>query len=360
MKRENRARIKHITQKYYKSEKQRNIFVIFAIIMSTFLMITVYNIGLNFYNGTREQQILAEGTSRDIIVTNPTKKQIEVAKKLPQCKDVGIEARCGIVQKCNNKITTSRLLWKDTTNWEIQTKQGIENVVGKYPQNEDEIMMSEWLLKELGLQNYELGMEIPITYSVEKIPFEKTFHLSGYYKDYVSLLNPGSEAFLVSEKFYNDTRKIMTSPSSEMNITMKSKFISENQIRSIEKELMLNKNQGFFYNEELINITKLLAIAIIIVSLLIVCCSYLLIYNILYLSFSKDVHMYGLLKTLGMTKQQMCAMLLKQVMIMVLVGIPIGEILGGIVSINIIPNIMGKCLEMKHYLLKIIQMQGRF
>lgn len=338
----NNARIKKIAKEYFRASRQRNFFVILAIILATFLMVTVYSIGLNFYDATKQQQTLSEGTNRDIIVTDPTEAQINRAKSLEQCMYVGTEARCGIAQECNGEKVTYRILWKDTVNWEKQTSQGIQNVVGKYPQDEDEIMMSEWMLQEMGITEYELGMEIPVKYSIEKEPYEKIFRLSGYYTDYMALLNPGAEAFLVSKTFYNNALKTMASPTIEMDITLDSRIISENQIKDIERELDLTKSQGFFYNEELINITKLLVLAVALVSLLIMFCSYLLIYNILYISFSKDVQTYGLLKTLGMTNRQMKYMLRRQVLFMAVIGISIGEILGALTAVAVVPTIMTK------------------
>lgn len=338
----NNARIKKIAKEYFRASRQRNFFVILAIILATFLMVTVYSIGLNFYDATKQQQTLSEGTNRDIIVTDPTEAQINRAKSLEQCMYVGTEARCGIAQECNGEKVTYRILWKDTVNWEKQTSQGIQNVVGKYPQDEDEIMMSEWMLQEMGITEYELGMEIPVKYSIEKEPYEKIFRLSGYYTDYMALLNPGAEAFLVSKTFYNNALQTMASPTIEMDITLDSRIISENQIKDIERELNLTKSQGFFYNEELINITKLLVLAVALVSLLIMFCSYLLIYNILYISFSKDVQTYGLLKTLGMTNRQMKYMLRRQVLFMAVIGISIGEILGALTAVAVVPTIMTK------------------
>lgn len=338
----NNARIKKIAKEYFRASRQRNFFVILAIILATFLMVTVYSIGLNFYDATKQQQTLSEGTNRDIIVTDPTEAQINRAKSLEQCMYVGTEARCGIAQECNGEKVTYRILWKDTVNWEKQTSQGIQNVVGKYPQDEDEIMMSEWMLQEMGITEYELGMEIPVKYSIEKEPYEKIFRLSGYYTDYMALLNPGSEAFLVSKTFYNNALQTMASPTIEMDITLDSRIISENQIKDIERELNLTKSQVFFYNEELINITKLLVLAVALVSLLIMFCSYLLIYNILYISFSKDVQTYGLLKTLGMTNRQMKYMLRRQVLFMAVIGISIGEILGALTAVAVVPTIMTK------------------
>lgn len=334
----NKKAIRKIAMRYYKTSTQRNIFVILAIIMSAFLITIVFNLGINFYEATRKQQTMAEGTNRDIIITNPNEKQVEMAQNLSESKYVGIEARCAIAIQCNEKPITYGMYWKNTVNWEKQTQEAVENIIGSYPITENEIMLSEWTLNELGFENYQVGMEIPITYSIQKIKYEKIFYLSGYFKDYSALLNPGSEKFLVSEKFYTTVSEESESLSMELGITLKNKVISTAQMQNLEAKLMLDKNQGFYYNEELIYIVSLLIIAVLFILLLIMFCSYLLIYNILFISFTKEVQTYGLLKTLGMTNRQMNRMLLYQVFSLILIGTPIGLIFGGLVSMKILPE----------------------
>lgn len=336
----NKKVIKKIAVRYYKTSTQRNVFVILAIIMSSFLLTAVFSLGVDFYNTMKRQQVMAEGTNRDIIITNPKKEQLDIAESLPQCKFSGIEARCGIAIECNKKMITYGMYWKDKTNWEKQTLEAVERMEGKYPEREDEILLSEWTLKELGIENYEIGMKIPVTYSIQKNEHTKDFSLSGYYKDYSALLNPGSEKILVSEKFYRTASKEMDTQSAELGITLNSKFISEKQMMNLEKEFNLEDNQGFYYNEELIYIVTLLYIGMLLITLLIMFCSYLLVYNILYISFSREVRTYGLLKTLGMTNKQMSKMMIYQVILLIFTGVPIGLALGGIAAVKFAPYIL--------------------
>mgnify|MGYP007002742646 CR=1 FL=1 len=67
-----------------KASKQRNIFIILAVALSAFLLSAVFSLGITFYNVNSRQQMIAEGTNRDIIITNPEKEQTELAKSLPQ------------------------------------------------------------------------------------------------------------------------------------------------------------------------------------------------------------------------------------------------------------------------------------
>ena len=63
----------------------------------------------------------------------------------------------------------------------------------------------------------------------------------------------------------------------------------------------------------------------------------LLIYNILYVSVVKDVQFYGRLKTIGTTQRQIKRIIYKQAIRISCIGIPIGLLLGAVVSFGIVP-----------------------
>lgn len=338
----NRKAIKKIAWRYIKSSKQRNVFIILAVALSAFLLSAVFSLGITFYNVNSRQQIIAEGTNRDIIISHPEKEQVELANSLPQCRYAGIQSRCAIAVDCNGKSINYGMIWKDTVNWEKQTKEAIGNITGNYPEQENQVMTSDWTLEKLGYENYEVGMEIPLVYSINGNRYEKSFYLSGYYEDRSMLMNPGSEHFLVSEEFYNEIQKLSGDQelSTELGITLKNKIVSEKQIQNLERAFSLNEEQGFYYNEELLFIVRLLSIGMLVIALIIMLCAYLLVYSILFISFTKEVQTYGLLKTLGMTKRQMKRMLMYQILLCLSAGLIIGIIVGMITSGLIIPSVV--------------------
>lgn len=74
-----------------------------------------------------------------------------------------------------------------------------------------------------------------------------------------------------------------------------------------------------------------------VVIVLIIFSSYLLIYNILYISVNREIHFYGQLKTLGTTERQIKSIIYKQIFKMDEIGIPIGILFGAMVSFLIVP-----------------------
>ena len=338
----NKKAIRKIAWRYMKSSKQRNVFIVLAVALSAFLLSAVFSLGITFYNVNSRQQVIAEGTNRNIIITKPEKEQVELAKSLPQCRYAGIQARCAIAVDCNGKSINYGMIWKDTVNWEKQTREAIGNITGNYPEQENQIMTSDWTLEKLGYKNYKVGMEIPLVYSVNGNRYEKSFYLSGYYEDRSMLMNPGSEHFLVSEEFYNEMQELSGDEelSTELGITLNNEIMSQKQIQDLERAFSLNEEQGFYYNEELLFIIRLLSIGLLVLAVIIMLCAYLLVYNILFISFTKEVQTYGLLKTLGMTRRQMKRMLLYQILLCLSAGLITGILAGMIISGLVIPSVV--------------------
>ena len=92
----------------------------------------------------------------------------------------------------------------------------------------------------------------------------------------------------------------------------------------IQKDVPLNENQSF---DSAISLKSsngsVIAMAVLLV-LFIVGSGYLLIYNILYISISKDTRFYGLIKTIGTTQKQIQSLVKRQAMKFACIGIPIG------------------------------------
>ena len=76
---------------------------------------------------------------------------------------------------------------------------------------------------------------------------------------------------------------------------------------------------------------------VILLVLFIVGSGYLLIYNVLYISISKDTRFYGLMKTIGTTQKQIKSLVKKQAFKFACIGIPIGIVVAAAVSFALVP-----------------------
>ncbi len=85
------------------------------------------------------------------------------------------------------------LHWYDKTEWEVFRKPTMSNFVGSYPENENGIMIAQWILKRMGINAPKIGMEIDIKYRlslnniIDSEEKSQKFILSGYYTEYMNL-----------------------------------------------------------------------------------------------------------------------------------------------------------------------------
>ena len=84
---------------------------------------------------------------------------------------------------------------------------------------------------------------------------------------------------------------------------------------------------------------------IILLVFFIIGSGYLLIYNVLYISISRDTRFYGLIKTLGTTEKQIKTLVKRQALTFGCIGIPIGVILAGVLSFGIVPVILENAFD---------------
>ena len=123
-------------------------------------------------------------------------------------------------------------------------------------------------------------------------------------------------------------------------IKLNCNYVFPTTIQSIEKSLDFSDRQIFAPTGYIENSFKLL-LGICGLALVICLSAYLLIYNILYLSVSGKIRYYGLLQSLGMTKKQLVRFIIKQMILVGILGIFIGNLLGIILCMKLVPYILG-------------------
>ena len=73
---------------------------------------------------------------------------------------------------------------------------------------------------------------------------------------------------------------------------------------------------------------------------LILLSGYLIIYNVFQISVSRDIRLYGLLKTIGTTGKQLKAIVRRQAFTLCIAGIPIGLAVGYFLGMLLMPAVV--------------------
>ena len=199
-------------------------------------------------------------------------------------------------------------------------------------------------LEEIGIHEPELGMEIPASITLtEGGKLEKTFILSGYYTDYLdpAIYRPAgyfSQEFLqglTMEKEENTTLLI------QQKDNIDEEAIEDMLYRDVE---MRDDSQQFFggisvYRQSVYDLAGGFDTAVLMAGLILFGAA-MLLYNVMYISLSRDIRQYGLLKTMGTTKKQLRSIVLRQTGRLLAGGCVLGGAAGILITVTVIPRLL--------------------
>ena len=220
--------------------------------------------------------------------------------------------------------------------------------VGKMPEAENEIVLSDLTLKALGVPE-EIGSKFSIDMSIAGETNTYDFVLSGYYRgDPISMAQQG----LVSKAFQEKYAPTKQKPISEYENNDYAGWISadfnfSNPFNIEKKTIALIERTGLRDDVEY-GVNWAYAGSSIDPSMVVICsililtffaAGYLIIYNIFYLNIISDMQEYGLLKTIGTTGKQLRKMVMRRASFISAIGIPIGLAMGIGVGALLLPTI---------------------
>ena len=350
MRNNNTPAVKRIAKRSLRSGRTRNIFAVCAIILTTFMLASVFSIGVSLLKNIEIWNIRTAGTTSSIFLKSPTKSQIETIKAQDQVQAAGCQIQLGSLsgKTAAGKDLQIAALCYDKTEWEQHTAPAISQIHGVYPQKEDEIMLSKNALKQLGIRNPQQGQKLRLTLQKETRRADKarsiasletrtkTFRLSGWYTDYIT---EGLGIALFSQDFRKAEGYTMEKDG-RLSISCKAGRSSQ-CLAQLEEAVPLAKGQTFDFTfdpqqqnpEDLISIGGTL----LTMALFIILSGYLLIYNVIYISVTRDIRFYGMLKTIGASPRQLKKLVRSQIFRLSLLGIPIGLALAAAASFALVP-----------------------
>ena len=342
--------LKKLTKRSLKANKRRNFFLVMAIMLTTLLIGSVFSVGMSLVESVKMEQIRFAGTMAHAAVGHPTTEQIKRLHTLDYVKEVGTGNSVGVVQNTADMGNISLTLhYFDKTEWEELRAPAYVDIVGNYPEKENEIMVSRGVLERMGIDTPSIGMEIPLTYYTDSESrdsiIQETFTLSGWFTSYAFVQSTETaDVIFVSHALSQRYGKTVENYGSASILFVDESRVSE-YCNALVVDLGLAENQPvamvqLYETDAGQGTATLLSLCAIVVFLIFT--GYLLIYNILYISISHDVQFYGLLKTIGTTPKQIKRIVIRQVMRLCLIGIPIGIILSLLFSLGVVPFLISE------------------
>lgn len=335
----NKAVIKKITKRELNADKKRNFFIMTAILLTAFMLTSVFSIGMSYYDTLAMREKRMQGSISQMAFARPTEEQLSKVYKLDYVNVIGVGASVTTTNDVPG-LPELPVSYVDQTQWEEMFCPTYTNIIGHYPEAENEIMLSRYILNTLGIENAEIGTKVPLSVSIDNETITVDFVLSCIYTEY-SHSRPGSDIAIYCSKGFAEKYEALATNNLTINIIFDNDDVSTN-IERLKTDLPFYDNQPYVqspaFSDTNGSITTYFVLGLLVLFLMFA--GYLLIYNVMYISISKDVHFFGMLKTVGTTSKQIRHIVTGQVFRLCLIGLPFGCLAAASVSLLLIPAII--------------------
>ena len=334
LKNNNQAVVKRLAKNNLKSNRRRSFSMVLAIMLSSFLLFSVFTVGATYLKMQRQQNIRLNGAEFDAIMYGISEEQKEILEENPTVEHYGVVMVSGVVAETEaDKTPGVGLLYADDTYWKKMMAPARKFVKGHYPVEENEVMVTEDALKKCGFSDKKIGDEITFVYEINEKREVETFRISGIWDGYGDTDN-----FYMSKAFC-DKQKLDAVYYGRCHISFCKKWMSDEAQQAFIDSMKLKKSQRLFYVYEYGNATEIF-LGLSGIALVTVLSAYLLIYNIMYLSVAGNIRYYGLLQTIGMTGRQIRQLMQKQLLWIGGIGMFAGILIGAGTSFFLIPVVV--------------------
>ena len=339
LKNNNQEVLRRLSRRSMKAEHTRNFFAVLAIILTTFMFTSVFSIGVSLIQNLGIMQIRNQGSQSTIWLEQPSKQQMDQIRKMQGLRAMGVQVSAGSRKEASREKTVA-LWYYDTAEYQKNFIPAISRIHGTYPEKQNQIMMSETALAVAGVKKPEIGEKVTL-YDGDR---EETFTLSGWYRDYIY----GKAVGLVSKEYVQkmgldkrENKTLSISAKRGMKYSLYKQLQNQVSLDQIMAANGVKRTQawGSSFSEDQNNAgERLVVVAVLLaVGVIIILSGYLLIYNVMYISVTKDIRFYGMLKTIGTTPLQIQKLVKKQVWHLAGIGIPAGIFLGVVCAFGIVP-----------------------
>ena len=342
----NKAVIKKLANRSFRSNKMRNVIAVIAIALTTFLFTAVLTIGMGA-KGTLEYNMAKMiGTGADALVQGLSEEQFQQLKENSMFEKVGCWVPIEIMTNTNRIFAEIDYADQPQLELRMQTPR-----TGSAPQKANEVLVSANILNDLNIEE-KIGAEIPIEFKNRQSG--QMYHFDMIVSGIYDTPNEKSESVIVSKAFMEENPEMMNEIAQgregcgiyDADVIMRDSSMVKERIsefvrsiggnpddRSAENYVRVAPNT-FLSNNSGGSIMWLVAG---VFGVLFMFCGYLLIYNVFEIAVTNDIRQYGLLRTVGTTSQQIKRLVNRQALYLFLIGTPFGLLFGILLGRSILP-----------------------
>ena len=350
----NKKCIDNLCKKSMFANVRRNVILVLAIVLSTMMLTTLFTVSGSIIKSIEQSTLLQVGTSSHAGFKFMTEEEYELLKSDKVIKDLSYNILIGI--PVNDELYEDYTEIRYTTDDSARTSFSLPST-GRLPESINEVATCTTVLDDFGLP-HELGETLHLIIADGETVSEYDLVLCGYWEKPSATL---ANQIYVSKQFqetYAPAWKDDADKEAHLNQGSFAGAINpdfnfpvsldlEGQMEKLEERLgfgpEVNGGINWAYAYAKADPTSMILVSFILV--LIMGSGYLIIYNIFYIAVSSDIRYYGLLKTVGTTDKQLKRLIVRQAVILAVIGIPVGMIAGYLVSVVILPLITRSMLD---------------
>lgn len=337
MRNNNKEVLQLLARKSYRDNRSRNRILTGAAAFAVIMLFGVFSLAVGKIETDYLLYVRNSGTAAYTLLERPTEEQCQVIQNLSYIKGIGKTVYIGRTDQYDCEVL-------DEDAYENMQKPAYTDINGVYPAHENEIMLPMRALEAMGVERPEVGMDITAGIQLaDGQTMEKTFRLSAYYTEYADPFMTVPRGFFSQE--FLDTLHIDTARNTTLLIRQNDTIVDDYVENLLYRDVPMRDDTQQFLGGNAVTRQVIYDIAggfdtAAALALLILFGAFLLLYNVLQISFNRDIRQYGLLKTLGTTKRQMRSIVYRQVLRTVLFGCLIGSVLGVVLIISVVPKLL--------------------
>lgn len=324
----NKKIIRKLEHRSITADRIRYYISIFTISLSICLILIFCMVA----SGERRIEMATQEGKAQFTAMMISENQYNTIKEQPEVEWVGIRTPINRSRQDNIDIM---VYYKDEV--EIENEERETKLIGKLPNENDEVVIQTEMLEALGKSDLDVGDNILLNISGT----EEYYRISGILEnnrtgDGSILVVPSLYPVLVSKEYgeelygaeldyYCDVRLNTDSVSQTLITEMASDVLAKADLEANHILLISNYFSVLGSLSDANDTTWVYAIAIAVFFAIL---SGGVVYSVFYISVSGKVRLYGQLRTIGMTKKQVRKTVRRESIFLAIRGIPLGWILG--------------------------------
>lgn len=360
MKVKNGACIRRLGRKILGAARKRNRIAVVAIALTTLLFTSIFTVGMSLNKSYELFQFRQIGGCNHGTFKHVDEEEAAAISSSKRVKQTGERRMAGISADGVFGKVPAEISYMDANEakWSFA-----EPETGRMPEKGNEIAMDTGALKLLGAEP-ELGEKVTLTWEVgdrsqESYKKTDTFTLVGFweYDDLVPV-----HFINISEEYAKQVEQEAIGKGAEpfrrdLNVMMRSSINIEGQMEAVLRGLGyswededapdyvgIGVNWGYTTAQAGAGVDMSMAAGMAALLLLVIFTGYLIIYNVFQISVAGDIRLYGLLKTIGTTPEQLRRLIRQQALWLSFAGIPAGLLAGWCVGAVLTPVALSRTI----------------